>query len=766
MGIFFNRHLALFCSIFAAASLCGCILSYKIKCVVLIVSLLLLLALAIIFAFLKRHKAAIITVILCIAFMTLALLISVLKMDIPIKNAGEYSNEQHNITATVIEINYQNDFYSLYTVRINEIDDKKVSKKAALELEYNASLKLGDIISLYTTIEAIDKHSSKPQSFYNEGIFYYISSAPAVTGHKENLGIKLHKLNQNLSELIYDHIDGESGALVSALILGNKNLLSSQTIRDFRRAGISHTIAISGMHLSILMLLFDFVLKKLKLKKSVRGGIVILVALFYLALTGFSLSTVRAFIMSAMAYLAFIFREDSDMLTNLLLSLFIILLVSPYAIYDIGLWLSFLAVLGIFTAGYFITLFSDAMYAKTKPKSKYEKRLSPKLARLFVILFSSVIITIAANVFICLPAWLYFDEISLISVISNLIVSPFISIILSLAPIFILTSPISFLANTLGLIIQKTCELLLWIVSYLTSFSSITVSMNHSFIKPIVIFLSASLALCLILKFKRKWLIAIPPLIAAVAFALGLFITSQYYSQMLDLEYISDTESEMLLLRDGNEHIIIDISSGANAYTYNAYNRAIKNTATEISSFVITHYHNRHQSTLYKLFRQAIIKTLYLPYPQDIDEYYIMQALSSVALDADVDVVLYDSSVQTNISKNVRINLSQRVYLKRSTHPIFYFTLSIPTSDILFLSESSTENNIFGTELDNALDNSKTIILGAHGPKTKNSISLNTNDPKILIFADENIRNHYENTENNNFVIYENTSYIKLRLPK
>ena len=689
-----------------------------------------------------------------------------MKIDTPIKNAELYSTRQHDITATVTKVYYSNNFSSSYQIKINEIDMKSVAQKAKLEFEYNAELNPGDIISLNATIENIDDYSEQPQSFYSEGVFCYISSSPAVIGHNETIGIKLSKLNQKLSRLFCHYIDGESGALVSALVLGNKNLLSSQTIRDFRRAGISHVIAISGMHLSILMLLFDFVLKKLRINKLARGGIVILLALFYLALTGFSLSTVRAFIMTAMMYLAFVFKEDGDMLTNLLFSIFIILVISPQAIYDIGLWLSFLSVLGILAAGYFINLFSDTIYSKTKPKSKYEKRLSPKIARILIALFSSVTITIAANVFICLPAWLYFDEISLISVISNLIISPFISLILCLAPIFIAISPLSLLADFLGFVIQKICELLLWIVAYITSFSNVAVSLNYGFVKPIVIFISISLAACLIFKFKRKWLISLPPLIAAIAFSLGLFINSQYYSQFIELEYVGGTESEMLLLHDGDNHIIIDISSGANKYSYDAYRRSVENTATEISSFVITHYHNRHQNTLYRLFRQAVVKKLYLPYPQDLNEYYILSALTTVAVDAHVDVVLYDSYSPTNVSDAVKITLSERKYLKRSTHPTFYFTLSLPTSDFLFISESAIENEAIGTNLDTAISKAGTIILGAHGPVTKKSFSLDISSENKLIFADENIKNHFRFTSNNNFLIYENISNMKLRFLK
>lgn len=770
MNIFFRRHLALFCAIFAAASICGCFVVSEVKIKILIIASTLISVIALLFIFIKRKRPEIFKLGLCVVFFAFAILLSYSAIDAVTEKAVSIFENSSEITAVVESVNYESDYASSYEVKILYVGESKRSQKAVLDLEYSAALSVGELISLKGTLQKIDDVAETPQYYKSKGILLSISAVPnsiEIKGQSNSLGLKIKMLNQKLSYMICENIEGESGNLISALILGNKELLSPETQRNFRRAGISHVIAISGMHLSILIMLFDFVLKKLQLGKGIRGAVVLAVAFFYLALTGFSLSTVRAFVMTAMMYLAYYFREDGDMLTNLFFALFFILAVSPLSVYDIGLWLSFLAVLGIFVAGYFIKLFSDMIYSKVKPKSKYAKRMPPKLGKLLIALFSSVVITISANVFICVPAWLYFDEISLISVIANLVVSPFVSFLLTVTPIYILLSGIGFLSGILVWTLKIICDLLLQIIAYMTSFESITVSLKHSFTAPIVVFVAISLSLCLILKFKRKWIVALPPLVAAIAFAIGLNFYAQYHSQVINFEFIGAKESEMLLLQDGGDHIVIDISSGAYEYSNDAYQRTVENTATEISAYILTHYHTNHQSTLYKLFRKAVVQTLYLPYPQDLEEYYKMSPLVALAKSANVDVVLYDSDKATSISDSVKITLSPREYLKRSTHPLLYLTIDTPKCKITYLGESSSDNTTYSNQLSGSVANSRIIILGTHGPKTKNPIDLgNLNTVKEIVFADKDIEAHFINNVRETVTFYRNTAHVKFTIPK
>jgi ComEC/Rec2-related protein len=151
------------------------------------------------------------------------------------------------------------------------------------------------------------------------------------------------KLNTRLSYGLRNAIGGEVGGVGAALLLGNRSWLSEDTVLAFRRAGVSHLLALSGLHVSILIGFLELVFRKLKLPHTARAVTVPLFALGYLALSGFAVSTWRAVLMICVLYLAYLFRADYDAFTALSLTLALILAVTPYAVLDLSLWMSFLA---------------------------------------------------------------------------------------------------------------------------------------------------------------------------------------------------------------------------------------------------------------------------------------------------------------------------------------------------------------------------------------------------------------------------------------
>ena len=777
MNIFHRRHLALFCCIFAATSIGGCFLDYGHKASCLIYLLGITLATVVVSLLIKKHKASIFKLALCMLFAFLALLFQFVTINLPSKQTNDYIGDTATITATVRSVELSENFLSLYVAEIDSLNDENVNIKAILECEYNAELEIGERICGDFIFESINNYTETPSYYLAKGISCYIHSSENLTSslQKKDLATRFAIMNRKLGSIITNKLEGDAGDFVSALVLGNKDGLDASITRDFRRAGLSHILAISGLHLSILMFFGDFILKKLKLSKSVRGGIVILGALFYLALTGFYVSTVRAFVMTTIVYLAYVFRSESDMLTSLFLSLFVIITFSPYSVYDIGLWLSFLAVLGIFVAQYFIQLLSDALYAKylrEKHADKYKiKRkaftLTKRKIRVILYVFSSIAITAFANIFICVPAWLYFDEISLISIASNLVASPIVAMILYIVPVFMATSFIPALSGAIGSVLSFAVNLLLKIASVFSSANRITVSLNYKFTGIITIFLAISLAICLVMKFKRKWIIVIPPLLAAIAFSCGVYYNNLFYKNIVQIEYVGGQSSEMLLLRDKNDYTIIDVSNGGSAYSQDAYSRSLDNCATEISSYVITHYHNYHQNSVRKILKKAIVRRLLLPYPQNLDEYYVMVGLVNIAQSEGVDIMLYDSQKAIRLSSNVDFALSERHYLMRSQHPTFYFTIDSYGQRFTYLGESVFEANGVEKELNTAMDSSDYILFGGHGPITKATYEqvISLYDKSVMV-ANEEVNSAFDIRLYGDSEFHYGTQYCKIYINK
>lgn len=772
MNVFYKRHLALFCTIFAVASLCGCVLSYNRKALALSILGIATLIAFLFVIFIKRHRALFLKGLFCLVFALVALLSQFVRIDTPLQKITSLFETPVSVTATVTRTNMEEDYLSVYYVDVSTINDKNISCSAVLECEYNAELEVGNVFEGSFVIDSVENYSETSTYLKAKGIILLMRPSKEINrlSNSESISMKFESLNRKLSDTITDRMDGEPGNLVSALMLGNKELLNDSTIRNFRRAGVSHILAISGMHLSLFMFLFDFILKKFRISKVFRGSTTMLVALFYLALTGFALSTVRAFLMTSIVYLAYVLQDESDKLTTLLFSLFIILVSFPYAVYDIGMWLSFLAVLGIFIAGYFIENFNNFLYNKSAVKKtgdayaiQRKRRLSPFVFKLLKYLFSTICITVFVNVFICIPMCFFFDEISLVSVISNIVSTPIVTLILFVSPLFMIFDAIGPIADIIAFAVKRLCLTLLDVIDFISSFEGITVSLHYPFVKHAVYILSFLLVIFLIFKFKHKWLIVIPPIVAFILFFVGVTVDNIRYSELVKIEYIGGSESESLLIRDGNQYSIIDMSTGGYAHSYYAYDKSVENCATEIDSYVITHYHNYHIQTLNRLFGKAIIRKVILPYPQNTDDYYKMSTIIASAQNAGTDVIIYDPLSYVKITSNTTFRFSELGYLKRSTHPTFYFTITAYGDKLLYSAESASEFSDFQSRIDNELKDTDFLILGAHGPKTKNSFNFqNYSSPQKIIIGNNEISSFF----NSSYATVSNVIYNKICFTK
>lgn len=175
---------------------------------------------------------------------------------------------------------------------------------------------------------------------YVEDIIIIDNSYSKLHGWLDNLKLKL--------KLIYCSIlpDKEAGVL-AAMLLGEKQLLDDEINRLYQENGISHILAISGLHVTLIGLSMYKLLRKLRLGLIPSTLFTIALIYCYGILTNFSVSTNRAVVMLTIMLCARIFGKSYDMLSGLSLSALIILLQNPMEIYNAGFLLSFGAVGGI-----------------------------------------------------------------------------------------------------------------------------------------------------------------------------------------------------------------------------------------------------------------------------------------------------------------------------------------------------------------------------------------------------------------------------------
>lgn len=171
-----------------------------------------------------------------------------------------------------------------------------------------------------------------------------------ILASDRNYNIYLETLSEIRSILAksYDSILNESdSAIVKAMVLGDKTALDSATNEMYQKNGLSHILAISGLHISFIGLGLLSVMKKAGLSFGVSAGLSGFLMISYAIMTGFGVSAIRAVIMFLLSVLAECLGRTCDMLTSLSVASILILLSQPLYIYDPGFLLSFGAILGM-----------------------------------------------------------------------------------------------------------------------------------------------------------------------------------------------------------------------------------------------------------------------------------------------------------------------------------------------------------------------------------------------------------------------------------
>ncbi len=301
----------------------------------------------------------------------------------------------------------------------------------------------GPIPSIQTGDRVILKGKIRPiRNFQNPGGFDY-KKFMAFRGVQASVyaeGNQLQILERNqlsgillfiasLREKISNHIDqssyGEPRQILKALLLGNCSGISDALMESFNRSGVRHILAISGLHIGIIasnsfllftkiLSCFTFLLWEARVQK-LAALLSIFPILFYGILAGMSPSTQRAVIMIIIFLLTFPMEKEHDMINTIAIAALLILVISPPSLFSISFQLSFAAVLSI------VYGLSKIEFTNQKLRSRWQTILQ-KIFLLFMVSFFATIGTLPIALY-------YFNQISLIGIIANLIAVPAIGFI-------------------------------------------------------------------------------------------------------------------------------------------------------------------------------------------------------------------------------------------------------------------------------------------------------------------------------------------------
>lgn len=241
-------------------------------------------------------------------------------------------------------------------------------------------------------------------------------------------------LREKITARINARLSTPYSSLLAGMLTGDKDDLSEDVQDTLRSAGVSHLFAVSGFHCSLWTMLLWRLLTRLHVPRKPTCAACMMFLVFFTTLTGFSKSCLRAAIMLGIFFMGKMLIARPDSLNSLGLAVFLISVWNPFSGGDASILLSSLATLGIFTLNKPILSFLDLYFLHRIPNYRIRK-IAESAAKTLTFSLSTFVFTLPALVIL-------FGNVSLISPLTNLLVSPAASLAILLTGLGILNLPL------------------------------------------------------------------------------------------------------------------------------------------------------------------------------------------------------------------------------------------------------------------------------------------------------------------------------------
>lgn len=237
----------------------------------------------------------------------------------------------------------------------------------------------------------------------------------AYIGESGALWARLTRLRLHLSHLLRRWLSAENGAMAAAMAVGDRTRIDTALRRLMSRAGISHLLVVSGLHVSLVCAALQ---RRGARRYRLRAVLAMGVALFLMALTGFTPSVCRAGITAMLCYTAVLLTERPDGLTNMALAGMLLCVPQPYRIADISMQLSFAATLGMIFSG---TVYERAARHFLAQQSRQKPGKAPILRRTAARAAQPLLVSFMASLFVVPVLLLHDMAVSGAGILGNLL---------------------------------------------------------------------------------------------------------------------------------------------------------------------------------------------------------------------------------------------------------------------------------------------------------------------------------------------------------
>lgn len=514
-------------------------------------------------------------------------------------------NISTSITGIVCELPYESHGKVHYVIKTKDFGKIKLSASTPIDCD------VYDEISCDAQLFPIKGNGlfSKRTYYLSKKIFAsgYILNTDDIVISDEKRFISPYylalKSRQAISKSIRLLLPEKVSAVARGMLLGDKYDIDETISAGFRDLGVSHLLAVSGLHMSVITASILHILRKLKLNKKLSAVLSATGAFLFMAITGFSPSVIRAGIMSIIYLLSSTLMRKTDSINLLGLALLVILLFNPFAVMDIGLLLSFFATLGIL------------LFTK-----KFEQKFFYFFPRF---LSGTFAVTLAASTLTFPLIALSFKNFSILSLVANIvIVLPSLVVIplILLAAILYLISPLAFLGKAIAFLAGQLLTLILKITSWLSSLPVTTLSIGDGYIMFWIFGTLLLFALAFFLNRKNETFkhSRVTILLSAILFLTGYLSYSVSTRDKISLSILSvDKGLSLVLTKNGRASIL---SCGGSKFKSNAINEYLSfNHIKDVDYMMIPSTNNENSLYVDKILKEQHPTTVTFPKSNKFD---------------------------------------------------------------------------------------------------------------------------------------------------
>lgn len=387
-----------------------------------------------------------------------------------------------------------------------------------------------------------------------------------------NLGLKLRNDFYNYVHKVFEtNMSKRAADFCISVVLG-ENIIDDNSIRDL---GLSHILAVSGLHIDLLFTFILFILRKLRINYKYSYAFAIILALVYGYLIAFPFSIIRVIGVNILGYLAFLYKKPFDKIKATLITAVLILLINPFAILNTGFVLSFVASFSI------LLIYPEF-------ERKFGKTYFRKI----------FIFTLAIQLGILTFLVYYFGRINILTILANFLVLPIFNISMYLIFIVLLFSPLFKAFLKIGFLSLD------FLVRSMLNITAVLSKLNLSVIdfkKPnFLLVLYGFLLVLILVNLERKVIKRNINLLIVSAMILILSLASDFNKvsyQMIDIG-----QGDSFLIKDRGDNYLIDVG-GPNYKTYNSGEKVLvpylKSLGVKnIKGIFISHEDNDHMGNL------------------------------------------------------------------------------------------------------------------------------------------------------------------------